>query len=99
MKILNQILKNAIALIAMLALAIPFTSCDKGSDVPVIKLEQNPVEVTSSAGDYAVEYTISNPVAGGRLDADTECEWIEELAANGWDSDLRSHLQSHLYNK
>lgn len=79
MKILNQILRSGIALLAMLAVAVPFTSCEKGADTPVIKLEQNPVDVAAGAGEYAVEYTISNPVAGGRLDADTECEWIEEL--------------------
>ena len=81
MRILNQILRVMLSLVVMLAVAIPFASCEKEPSAPVIKLEQNPVEVASVAGEYAVEYTISNPLVGGRLDADTECEWIKEVDA------------------
>ncbi len=76
---LNRIMAGGVAFTLMLATAISFTSCDKEPSTPVIKLTQNPIEVASAKGDYAVEYTISNPVVGGRLDADTECEWIDNV--------------------
>lgn len=79
MKIMNQIFRGGVALMVMLAAVVPFTSCEKEPSAPVIKLEVNPFEVASGAGNYAVEYTIQNPVVGGRLDADTDCEWIDEL--------------------
>lgn len=64
---------------ALMAGVASLTSCEKESAVPAIQVEQNPFEIASAAGEYSVEYTISNPVAGGRLDADTECEWISEV--------------------
>ena len=81
MRTLNQILRGVTALVVVMALAVPFASCDKESSTPVIKLEQNPMDIPSNAGDYYIEYTIANPVVGGRLDAETECEWINEVDA------------------
>lgn len=81
MRTLNQILRGVVAVAALVATAVPFTSCEKEADTPVIKLEQNPIEVASTAGEYSVEYTIKNPLVGGRLDAETECEWIDDVDA------------------
>ena len=81
MRTLNQILRSVIALVVVMALAVPFASCDKESSTPVIKLGHNPMDIPSTAGDYYIEYTIANPVVGGRLDAETECEWINEVDA------------------
>ena len=64
---------------ALSLVALSFTSCDKGSSTPVIKPAQMVIDVTSSGGECAVEYTIANPLVGGRLDAETECEWIDDL--------------------
>ncbi len=72
-------MRRGIALLAALAVAFPFVSCEKSDDAPSIKLAQNPVEIVSQGGKFAVEYTIKNPIVGGRLDADTDCEWIDEL--------------------
>lgn len=67
---------------AVMVAALSFVACDTEPSAPVIKLEQNPFEVAASRGEYAVEYVIQNPVVGGRLDVDTDCDWIEELDAN-----------------
>ena len=69
-------------MVAALATTLSFVACEGEDATPVIKLEQNPVEVASVGGDCAVEYTIVNPVVGGRLDADTDCDWIQELDVN-----------------
>lgn len=70
-------------MVAALATTLSFFACEgEGNSTPVIKLEQNSIEVAAAGGDYNVEYTIVNPLVGGRLDADTECEWIEELDVN-----------------
>ena len=65
----------------MLTATLPFTSCDNESSAPSIKPSQMTIEVASEGGAYSVEYTIVNPLVGGRLDAETECEWIEDLDA------------------
>ena len=67
---------------AVMVAALSFVACDTEPSAPVIKLEQNPFEVAANHGEYAVEYVIQNPVVGGRLDVDTDCDWIEELDAN-----------------
>ncbi|MBO5234518.1 MAG: hypothetical protein J6B27_02255 [Alistipes sp.] len=74
-------MRSVIALLVVMAMAVPFASCDKESSTPVIKLGQNPMDIPSTAGDYYIEYTIANPVVGGRLDAETECEWIKDVDA------------------
>ena len=78
---LKQFVKGGVALLAMSLVALQFTSCDKEPSAPVIKPAQKVIEVKSAGGDYAVEYTIVNPLVGGRLDAETECEWIDDLDA------------------
>lgn len=75
----NQILRGGVALVAMLAATFTFTSCDQEAGTPSINLEENPFVVEAVGGNYAVKYTISNPVVGARLDADTDCEWIDDL--------------------
>ena len=75
----NQILKGGVAFVAMLVATFSFISCDKGGGVPTINVEENPFVVEAEGGNYTVKYTISNPIVGARLDADTDDEWIDDL--------------------
>ena len=79
---MKNLLNRVVMMVAALATTLSFVACEGEDATPVIKLEQNPVEVASVGGDCAVEYTIVNPVVGGRLDADTDCDWIQELDVN-----------------
>lgn len=81
---MKSLINRVVAMVAVMATALSFYACQGGDDTstPVIKLEQNTIEVPAAAGNHSVEYTILNPVVGGRLDADTDCEWIEELDVN-----------------
>lgn len=75
----NQILKGGVAFVAMLAATFAFTSCDNEAGAPTINVEENPFVVEAKGGNYTVKYTISNPIVGARLSADTDNEWIDDL--------------------
>ncbi|MBQ7343047.1 MAG: BACON domain-containing protein [Alistipes sp.] len=78
---MTKFLRAGVALIVMLSATIALSSCEKEPSAPVIKVAQNTVDILSVAGEHSVEYTIQNPVVGGRLDAVTDCAWITEVDA------------------
>lgn len=49
------------------------------SEDPVLTPSSDTVKISAEGGDCEIEYTLENSVAGGRIEASHEGDWISDL--------------------
>lgn len=85
MKKLQQVLLGFIYFLSIFLFGIvSFSSCkkvlgDKSSSInnPIIKLENNKIDVLYSGGEFSIKYNIENPIEGKTLQVENNDDWVE----------------------
>lgn len=68
----------------VLAAGLVFSGCSEKPDEvisedPVLTPASDTVKISAEGGDCEIEYTLENSVAGGRIEASHEGDWISDL--------------------